>query len=297
MSASLATGRYAPSPSGPLHLGSLLAAVGSYLQARGQGAAWHLRIDDLDPKRVVPGAERSIIEVLQLFGLRWDGPVLYQSMRRSAYAQAIGQLKMASHAFECGCTRRESQQGPLGIEGPIYPGTCRNGLPPGRAARSLRLRVADIDVVCRDAVQGQYGQHLARDVGDFVIRRADGITAYQLATVVDDAAQSVGEVVRGADLLSSTPRQIYLQRVLDLPVPAYAHLPVLVDAQGEKLGKSTGALALSATTASTQLWDCLSFLGQAPPDVLRGATVTRLLAWAVDNWSLAHVPCVQTLTV
>lgn len=292
-----ANGRYAPSPSGPLHLGSLMAALGSYLQARARGGAWVLRIDDLDPKRIMAGAERSILDTLQSFGLRWDGPVLYQSRRRSPYAEAMGRLKSGGYAFDCGCTRREAQQGPSGIEGPIYPGTCRDGLPPGRTARSLRLCVADINVGCRDAVQGDYRQHLARDIGDFVIRRADGVTAYQLATVVDDAAQDVGEVVRGADLLASTPRQIYLQQLLELPVPAYAHLPILIDAQGAKLGKSTGALSLSAQARGAQLWSCLCLLGQQPPDSLRDESVARLLAWAVDNWSLASVPRVTTLPV
>lgn len=290
-------GRYAPSPSGPLHLGSLLAALGSYLQARGQGASWSLRIDDLDAVRGSADAARQILATLDRYGLRWDGTVLYQSGRRESYARAVRRLLANGDAFDCGCTRREAQQGAAGLEGPVYPGTCRNGLPPGRRPRSVRLRVADVIIGCADAVQGEYHQRLLHDVGDFVVRRADGITAYQLATVLDDAEQGVGEVVRGADLLTSTPRQLYLQRVLGLPEPCYAHLPVLIDADGRKLSKSTGALALTRTALSAQLWDCLQLLGQMPPDALRDASVPRVLAWATDNWALARVPRVASLTV
>lgn len=288
-------GRYAPSPTGSLHLGSLLAAVGSYLQARAQGAAWYLRIDDLDAPRVVTGMAEEHQQTLEAFGLRWDGSVVYQSQRGSAYERTLAALLAAGQAFECGCTRREAQTGPQGIEGPIYPGTCRAGLPAGRAARSIRLRVPDVVIALDDAVQGHYGQRLATDIGDFVIRRADGITAYQLATVVDDAYQGVAEVVRGADLLSSTPRQIWLQRVLGLATPRYAHLPLLVDDRGHKLSKSEGAAALSARALDAQLWRCLSLLGQHPPDALKDRGITGLLRWATDNWDIACVPRVASV--
>ena len=295
MSRDTHAGRYAPSPSGPLHLGSLLAAVGSYLQARAQDASWRLRIDDVDTPRVVAGAAAAICDTLRVFGLRWDGPVVYQSARRSAYAAAIARLQAGGAAFDCGCTRREAQAGITGLEGRIYPGTCRGGLAPGRSPRSVRIRVDDRPIEFVDQVQGVYRQTLSRDIGDFVISRADGVTAYQLATVVDDAACGAGEIVRGADLLSSTPRQILLQQRLGLARPAYAHLPVLVDAHGEKLGKSNGALALDRVSPGLQLWRCLALLGQQPPNRLREAAPARLLRWGCDNWSLEKVPSIMAL--
>lgn len=290
-------GRFAPSPSGPLHLGSLVAALGSYLQARAQGGRWLLRIDDLDTPRVVPGAERRILDTLGHFGLRWDGVLLRQSARGQAYAQAIEQLKRAGRAFDCGCTRREAQSGTMGIEGPVYPGTCRNGLPYGREPRSVRFVVGDDGFLVQDQVQGVYTQRLDRDIGDFVIRRADGIAAYQLATVVDDATQGVDEVVRGADLLSSTPRQMALQKSLGIDAPRYAHLPILVDTAGEKLGKSTGALALKENAPVRQIFRCLELLGQQPPNMLRARSLSGILGWAIDNWSIDTVPRRAQITV
>ncbi|MES1953506.1 tRNA glutamyl-Q(34) synthetase GluQRS [Salinisphaera hydrothermalis] len=283
-------GRYAPSPTGPLHFGSLIAALASFCQARGQGGRWLLRIDDLDHPRVVAGAERAIRDTLADFGLVHDGPVLYQSERRVAYAEAVEHLKNTGFAFDCGCTRREARDGPVGLEGPIYPGTCRNGLPPGREARSVRLRVQRERIELLDHFQGRYGQDLAADIGDFVIRRADGITAYQLATVLDDQAQGVTDVIRGADLLSSTPRQIWIHRCLGWAPPTYGHIPVVVDADGEKLGKSTGALALDPAARQEQLIECLAMLGQMPPASLETRSVPGVLRWAVDNWEASRVP-------
>lgn len=283
-------GRYAPSPTGPLHFGSLLAALASFCSARARGGRWLLRIDDLDQSRVVPGADRAIIDTLNAFGLEHDGPVLYQSQRAEAYTDAVARLKKAGRAFDCGCTRRETNSGPSGIEGPIYPGTCRRGLPAGRQARSIRLRVEHSSIGVDDRFQGLYTQDLASDIGDFIVRRADGVTAYQLATVVDDAAQGVTEVVRGADLLSSTPRQLWLQRCLGLPQPTYGHIPVAVDATGEKLGKSTGALALDGSARASRLVECLSLLGQAPPARLRRRSVPGVIRWAIDNWQTGAVP-------
>ena len=271
-------------------MGSLVAALGSFLQARAQGGKWLLRIDDLDTPRVESGAINKIVDTLEFFGLRWDGEVLYQSGRRDDYARAITYLKAAGYAFDCGCTRREARSGRAGIEGPIYPGTCRRGLPAGRTARSIRLRVSEAPIVVTDAIQGCYTQRLDRDIGDFVIRRADGIVAYQLATVLDDAYQGVTEVVRGADLLSSTPRQIAIQQALGLHAPLYAHLPVVIDETGEKLGKSTGAIPLRPRNGAAQLFQCLRWLGQSPPDTLHDVSVSRLLEWSLDNWSLSRVP-------
>lgn len=290
-------GRYAPSPTGPLHLGSLFAALASYLDARSRGGRWLLRIDDLDTPRVVPGAAERLIDTLAAYGLESDDEPLYQNDRRQAYRSAIEQLCRDGRAFACGCTRREARAGPIGPEGPIYPGTCRNGLPAGREARSIRSRVTPGRLHLSDRVQGAITQDLSEAVGDFVIRRADGIAAYQLATVVDDAFQGVTEVVRGADLLYSTPRQIYLQRSQGLAEPGYAHVPVLVDANGRKLSKSNGALALSPTRRAMDLCRCLKWLGQTPCDGLEKASVADVMAWAIEHWQPALIPPVVTLAI
>lgn len=288
-------GRYAPSPTGALHFGSLVAAVGSYLQARSRGAPWYMRMEDIDPKREVPGAADDILRTLEAFGLTWDGLVLYQSSRTPAYAEAVAELESRGLVFDCGCTRREARTGPKGAEGPIYPGTCRDGLPPGRKPRSLRLRVAAAEVAFADGVMGEHRQRLDRDVGDFVIRRADGCFAYQLAVVLDDAHQGVGEVVRGADLLASTPRQIHLQRCLGLATPAYVHLPLLVGDDGWKLSKSEGAAAIDRRKPAPALIEALRVLGQAPPATLTGERVETILDWARRHWRLDRVPARETL--
>lgn len=277
----LTCGRFAPSPSGDLHLGSLLAAVGSYLAARRTGGRWLVRIDDLDPPRVVPGAADAILRSLEAHGLLWDGDVLFQSRRGEAYRAALEELGTAGLSYPCACTRRElAAIARAGIDGPVYPGTCRAGLAPGRAARALRLRVGDAEISFHDAVQGDYRQHLAGAVGDFVLQRADGLIAYQLAVVVDDAFQRVTQVVRGVDLLASTPRQIYLQQCLGLQRPDYAHLPLLVDRHGAKLGKQTGAGPLDDTCASDNLHQVLTALAMPPPASLHGAPPVELLHWA-----------------
>lgn len=282
-------GRYAPSPSGPLHFGSLVAALASFLQARTAGAAWYMRIEDIDPPREVPGAADDILRALEAHGLHWDGPVLYQSRRLAAYQDSLAQLERTGLAFACGCTRKQAQTGPQGIEGPIYPGTCRNGLPPGRSPRSLRLRVDAGHQEFSDRVQGRVVQNLRRDVGDFVLRRADGCFAYQLAVVVDDAYQGITEVVRGADLLTSTPRQRFLQQCLGLPQPEYCHVPVVLDDLGEKLSKHSHAAPLDPRNPGQALWRALRFLGQAPPAVLEGAPPVEVLDWAVKHWDLANI--------
>lgn len=289
-------GRYAPSPTGPLHLGSLLAALASYLDARSRRGRWLLRIDDLDTDRVVPGAGRTIIETLGRFGLEHDGPVVYQSDRREAYTDAVRCLLASDAAFRCGCTRREAQTGPMGAEGPIYPGTCRGGLSPGQASRSIRLRVDSCPVCLTDRIQGRFCQRLDTEIGDFVIRRADDVAAYQLATVVDDAWQGITDVVRGQDLLSSTPRQLRLAEQLNVSRPAHAHIPLLVDRTGRKLGKSLGALALDTHDLAGQLWRCLDWLGQKPSVELTQAKPAKLLDWAIQHWSINNVPARQTLS-
>lgn len=276
-------GRFAPSPTGPLHFGSLTAAVGSYLQARSSGGAWLVRMEDLDTPRNAPGAADGILKDLERFGLRWDEAVVYQRRRLDVYADALDQLRRARLAYDCGCSRRDLEDG-------VYPGTCRNGVPEGREARSVRVLTHDEPVSLDDQVQGRFAQSLESAFGDFVALRADGIFAYHLAVTVDDALQSISEIVRGADLLDSTPRQIHLQRCLGLPTPAYAHLPVAVDAEGQKLSKQTFARPVGDRDPGDVLFDVLEFLGQRPIPELRGAAPDEILPRAVSDWRLDAVP-------
>ena len=285
-------GRFAPSPTGPLHFGSLVAAVGSWVDARAPGGEWLVRMEDLDPPREVPGAADGILRTLEAFGLEADGPVIRQSERGGAYRAALDRLRDRGVLFACGCTRREiADSGLPGSDGGlVYPGTCRNGPPPGRAARALRVRVDDAVITYDDALQGEVRQDLGRDVGDFVLLRADGLFAYQLAVVVDDAAQGITDVVRGADLLDSTPRQVLLQRLLGLPTPRYLHLPVATNAAGEKLSKQTSAPALDPSHPAPALVAALRFLGQPAPRELEYAAARTVLEWAAANWDRARLP-------
>jgi glutamyl-Q tRNA(Asp) synthetase len=240
-------GRFAPSPTGPLHFGSLVAAMASYLDAKAHYGEWLLRIEDLDFDRNVPGADADIITSLQRSGMQWDGEIVWQSQRTTLYQQALD--KLGKHVFACSCSRKEIADSRLraGLEdSQIYPGTCRDGIQHGKAARSFRLRVPDGNAAhfdFEDRLLGEQSQDLSREVGDFVLKRADGFWAYQLAVVVDDATQGINAIVRGADLLDSSARQIYLQELLQLPTPSYLHVPVVVNQAGEKLSKQTGALA------------------------------------------------------
>jgi glutamyl-Q tRNA(Asp) synthetase len=274
-------GRFAPSPTGPLHFGSLVAALASWLDARAARGKWLVRIEDLDAPRSQPGASDSILRTLEGFGLAWDGPVAYQSLRSPLYDAAM--LQMQRHTYWCGCSRREIGDSSLGLASdgaPIYPGTCRGGLPEGRAARALRLRACGT-IEFRDRVQGEQLQALESDVGDFVLYRADGQFAYQLAVVVDDAEQGITDVVRGADLLDSTARQIYLQRLLRYPTPRYLHVPLVVNSAGEKLSKQTGAEPVRLLHRDDTLRKALTFLGQLPASDLDEA---------IANWDPARIP-------
>lgn len=287
-------GRFAPSPSGPLHFGSLVTAVASYLDARANRGAWLVRIEDLDRPRTVAGADQTILHALAAFGFEWDGTMVYQSRRDALYQQAFERLRAAALVYPCACSRREiADSASHGPAGAVYPGTCRHGLPPGRRAQSWRIVTDDTPHAFDDAVQGQVSQVLARDVGDFVLRRADGLFAYQLAVVVDDAEQGITHVVRGADLLDSTPRQIYLQRRLQLPAVRYAHVPVVVNANAEKLSKQTRAQPIDARRAVLQLWQALDFLGQQPPADLRQVQLDALWRWAVDHWRRDRIPALR----
>lgn len=240
------TGRFAPSPTGPLHLGSLVAAIGSWLFAKCDGGRWLVRVEDIDTPRVVPGSAEEILAALQRYGMQWDGEVVWQSRRTQLYEAALAKLRERGLVYDCACSRADLQRAasaPLGAE-PVYPGTCRNGLPPGKPARAIRFRAPDEVIGFDDLLRGPVEENVARATGDFVVRRADGLFAYQLAVVVDDAEQGITQVVRGADLLTSTPRQIALQRALEYPTPQYAHLPLVMSPDGSKLGKRDGALPL-----------------------------------------------------
>ncbi|MEO7480846.1 MAG: tRNA glutamyl-Q(34) synthetase GluQRS [Sulfuriferula sp.] len=277
-------GRFAPSPTGPLHFGSLVAALGSCLQARVHNGQWHLRMEDLDAPRCLPGMADNILHMLEQFGFEWDGTVVYQSQQQPAYQAALDQLQAAGYLYWCACTRREIADSSLhGIEGMVYPGTCREGMLPGRETRTLRVRTDNTPICFDDRLQGRVCQQLQNDLGDFVVRRADGIFAYQLAVVVDDARLGVTEVVRGADLLASTPRQIYLQNLLHVPAPAYLHLPVAVNSMGQKLSKQTNATALNPRIALSELYRAMAFLGHPVP--LEVDTVAGFWEWGRAAWS------------
>ncbi len=286
-------GRFAPSPTGPLHFGSLAAAVASWLDARAAGGEWHLRIEDVDAPRTVPGAEDAILRALEALGLAWDGPVVRQRERSARYAQALAALRERGLVYRCRCSRREiADSGTLGLDGVVYPGTCRNlGLGPGVEGAD-RFRVDDSPVRFEDRLQGPQSQRLARDIGDFVVRRRDGLFAYQLAVVVDDADLGVTDVVRGADLMDSTPRQIALQRALGFATPRYLHIPVATRG-GEKLSKQTLAPALDAREGSRLVARALEFLGQEVPD--RGLPAGPMLEAAAGRYAPSAIPRARAL--
>ncbi len=293
-------GRFAPSPTGPLHFGSLVAAVGSHADARAAGGEWLVRMEDLDPPREVAGAADAILRALEAFGMEWEGPVLYQSTRTDAYRDALNRLAAADLTYPCGCTRKEIADSALRFETApmresVYPGTCRNGLPTGRTTRSVRMRVDEAVIEFDDAVQGRTRQHLGSEVGDFVLLRADGHVAYQLAVVVDDADQAITDIVRGADLLDSTARQILLQRHLGAPSPRYCHLPVVTDESGTKLSKQTLAAPVDPARPAAALAQALAFLGHTVPDEAVRAGTCEIWKWAVAHWDRARIPRARAL--
>lgn len=285
-------GRFAPTPSGPLHFGSLVAALGSFLQARSRSGRWLLRVDDLDAPRVLPGSIEGILATLAAFGLHWDGEVIYQSQRYEAYREGLRKLQDTGLCFECGCSRKALVQTATrqGTEGLIYPGTCRQQAPDPKRPHSMRMWVQGVTVPWHDQHFGPQLQNLEQDIGDFVVWRGDGVCSYHLSVALDEPDFGVTEVVRGSDLMASTPRQIWLMRLLGKRVPDYLHLPVAVNAQGEKWSKQTKAPALNAAMASVQLHKALEFLGQAPPTELKHAPCEELLGWACQHWNLDQVP-------
>ena len=297
MSLARIVGRFAPSPTGPLHFGSLVAALGSYLEARAYGGKWLVRIEDLDQPRTVPGAASEILRTLDALGLGWDGSVLYQSTRSEAYASALEELSNAGLAYRCACTRSEiAQIARRGESGFIYPGTCREKQP-GPNCLCFRVRTTNARVGFIDGSQGLLQQQLECEIGDFVVRRSDGVHAYQLAVVVDDAEQGVNQIVRGSDLLTSTPRQIHLQTLLGYTTPMYRHLPLAVTADGGKLSKMTSAPPVNLSEPGSELTNALAFLGQNPPPYLAGATAPTVLDWGLANWRPDLVPRTRALSV
>ena len=322
-------GRFAPSPTGPLHFGSLVAAVASYCDAKAIAGKWLVRMEDLDKPREVNGAADNILQQLEAFGFEWDGEVCYQSKRDALYLEALNHLQKQALIYPCTCTRKEIADSSIsvGIDGLIYPKTCflkRSLQPQGLSPQNIpakagyscvksnapehplsnslreldspcthaafRAVVSDKNISFLDAIQGEMTQNLARDVGDFIVKRADGLFAYQLAVVVDDAEQNVTHIVRGADLLDSTPRQIYLQQCLDLPTPHYAHNPIATNYAGEKLSKQTLAEPIDKRLARQQLFDALSFLGQQPPAEIKSNHLGDIWRWAMTHWNMANVP-------
>ena len=290
-------GRFAPSPTGPLHFGSLVAALASYCDARAHRGEWLVRIEDVDEPRTRSGAERAILRTLSHYGFTWDGLAARQTERTALYRQALDHLIGKQVAYACACTRRELLGARLGAGGErVYPGTCRAGMPAqhqARKQRAWRVLVDNTTITHVDRLQGVLTQSLAEEVGDFVVQRADGLVAYQLAVVVDDAEQGITDVVRGADLLSSTPRQIHLQRLLGVTTPSYLHVPVAINAAGEKLSKQTRAPALPEDPLEPLLaaW---RFLEQpVPPRTPR--SLAAFWDHALANWMPARLPPVQML--
>ena len=290
-------GRFAPSPTGPLHFGSLIAAVASYCEAKTHHGQWLVRMEDLDKPREAKGAASTILQQLEAFGFEWDGAVLYQSQRTSYYADALEILNNRHQTYPCTCTRKEiaDSTSHMGIDGLIYPGTCLKYAIKANVPVAWRIKTAAQIITFNDAIQGKICQNLKEDIGDFILKRADGLFAYQLAVVVDDAAQGITHVVRGADLLDSTPRQIYLQQLLNYSTPNYAHVPVACNDAGEKLSKQTLASPLDTSKTVINLIAAFNFLGQSVPSDLANEDKDAIWHWALRNWQLSKIAKAKAL--
>ena len=278
-------GRFAPSPTGPLHFGSLVAALASYLDAKAHDGKWLVRIEDLDPPREISGSSTRILEQSQIFAMNWDGEVMFQSARLSAYKRTLQQLERQGYCFHCDCSRKRVSA----LNG-VYDGFCRGRELASGSDVAIRVRTNPLLIQLTDRIQGDYTQNIEHEVGDFILQRKDGLLSYQLAVVVDDAAQGITHVVRGHDLLSSTPRQIYLQRLLGLAIPSYAHIPIIVNDLGQKLSKQHFAQAIDCANASSLLASALQSLGMKPPPSLNKTTPSFLLEWGVEHWDIQRVP-------
>ena len=283
-------GRFAHSPTGPLHFGSLLAALASFLDARANQGKWLMRIEDLDPPREPAGSAELILQQLQDFGMNWDDEVLYQSARLGIYEEIVDQLQDKGLAYPCDCTRPQIRE--MGL---VYNGSCRERSTPPERPYALRLKTEALEIGFDDKIQGHFSQQLELDAGDFVIRRKDELYAYQLAVVVDDEFQNITHVVRGWDLLDSTPRQIYLQRVLNYQEMSYIHIPIIVDEKGQKLSKQAFAPSIETDRASEAIYKALVFLGQVPPAEIAIERPESQLQWAIANWDSQAVAKVSSL--
>jgi len=290
-------GRFAPSPTGPLHFGSLLAAVSSYAQAQQHQGKWLVRIEDVDLPRCDSTSTSLILKALEAYGMYWDEEIIYQSQRNEYYEAALDLLTTQNDTYGCACTRKEINK-TITTRNPvsIYPGTCRDGIAKGKTARSIRIRTNNTEVSFIDVVQGRFSQCLGRDVGDFIIKRADNLFAYQLAVVVDDELQGITEVVRGSDMLDSTPRQIFLQQRLKYFTPDYVHIPLAANPDGCKLSKQAMAPAVNVTEPRPTLIKAFNFLGQQVPNELSNANIESIWEWAIENWSVKKIPAALSLT-
>jgi len=284
------TGRFAPSPTGPLHFGSVVAAVASYMQAKNQRGKWLVRMDDVDTPRNQAGADTAILKTLEILGLHWDDDVLFQSHRQEAYLVALNILSDKKLVYRCTCTRKQ-------LQGSAYPGTCRHQAHDPDQQHSLRIITKQSPTKFNDEIQGHFQQILETEIGDFIVHRADGLVAYHIATVVDDAWQGITEIVRGADLLDSTPRQIYLQQIFNYPTPSYAHLPVAVNAHGYKLSKQHHARPVNDTEPVAILFTALDFLGQHPDKVLLQGNVEEIIQWGIKHWSMNKIHRLSSLEI
>lgn len=284
-------GRFAPSPTGPLHFGSLIAAVASYLDARANSGRWLVRMEDLDPPREPPGAADQILSQLQQLGFRWDGEVLYQSARLETYGKVLQQLQDQGHCYCCDCTRSQ-----IRAMGSIYNGSCRHRSTPLQGEYAIRLKTESATITIDDLVQGRYQQNIGEETGDFVIFRKDKLFAYQLAVVIDDEFQGISHIIRGFDLIDSAPRQIYLQRLLHYSTPAYGHVPIIIDEQGKKLSKQHFAAPIDVENAEQLIHQSLMFLGQAPPDSNKHTDSGSQLQWGIENWDIQAIPKLATIS-
>ncbi len=290
MPATLYRGRFAPSPTGPLHFGSLIAAMGSYLEAKSRAGEWLVRMEDLDPPRCMPDTDQRIINTLAAYGFEWDGEIVWQSQRFDLYAEALEQLRTKHLVYRCDCSRKAIiQRCSQGLYGAIYDGHCRHLEQDDGASRIIASGTSSY----ADRLQGHIQQNLAQDIGDFHLLRRDGFYAYHIGVVVDDALQGISDIVRGFDLLDSTPRQIYLQQQLNYPTPSYAHLPLAIKPDGQKLSKQNLATALDDNKPVPAIWEALQFLGQRPPRELQIASLNEIWAWALQHWCLQRVPAAQ----
>ena len=283
-------GRFAPSPTGPMHFGTLIAAVASYLQSKTNQGLWLVRMEDIDTLRNIEGADKQILESLEAFGFEWHGEVVYQSQRTHLYADALESLKHKHKLFPCTCSRKQLASLPNYQQSGIYPGTCREKTFPFEEEHSIRLTVENHDIQFNDTVMGKHHEDLSDDCGDFVIKRRDGIFAYQLVVVVDDALQGITEVVRGADLLDSTARQIYLQQLLAYITPSYMHLPLALGETGDKLSKLTEAAEVDNKHPEPALVNALNHLGQNPPESLKNHSLDDIWTWAIQHWNISQIP-------